>query len=111
MLNGKSGDIYNISASNLKTNIDIINRICLIVKQKTGKETEIKFTADRPGHDKRYSLDSTKIKEELGWRLDTDFDSALYETVSWYLENQTWWNPLVNDSILHPHPWELEWNK
>jgi dTDP-glucose 4,6-dehydratase len=111
ILKGKSGDIYNVSASNLITNIDIINRICWIVKQKTGKETEIKFTTDRPGHDRRYSLDSTKIKEELGWRADTDFDSALHETVSWYLENEAWWNPLVNASILHPQPWKLDWNK
>jgi dTDP-glucose 4,6-dehydratase len=107
MLKGKPGDIYNISASNLMTNIEMINRICWIVKQKTGKETEIKFTTDRPGHDRRYSLDSTKIKEELHWRPDTDFDTALYETVSWYLGNEAWWKPLVNASILHPQPWKL----
>jgi dTDP-glucose 4,6-dehydratase len=108
---GKSGEVYNISASNLLTNVDIINRICWIVKQKTGKETEIKFSTDRPGHDRRYSLDSTKIKEELGWRPDIDFDTALYQTVSWYLENEAWWTPLVNASILHPQPWKLDWNK
>jgi dTDP-glucose 4,6-dehydratase len=111
MLKGKSGDIYNISTSNLMTNIDIVNKICSIVKQKTGKVAEIKFTPDRPGHDRRYSLDSTRIKEELDWRPETDFYTALSETVSWYLENEAWWSPLVNASMLHPQPWNLDWNK
>lgn len=108
MLKGKSNNIYNISTSDLMTNIDIVNKICLIVKQKTGKEAEIKFTADRPGHDRRYSLDSTRIREELVWRPEKDFDTALSETVLWYLENEAWWSPLIDASIMHPQPWKLD---
>ena len=111
MLKGKSSNVYNISTSNLMTNIDIVTKICSMVKQKTGKEAEIKFTADRPGHDRRYSLNSTRIREELVWRPEIDFDTALSKTVLWYLENEAWWSPLIDASIMHPQPWKLDQNK
>jgi dTDP-glucose 4,6-dehydratase len=107
MCKGRSGEIYNISSSNLMTNLDMVNKVSSIVKEHTNKETEIKFTDDRPGHDRRYSLNSTKIIKELGWRPKVDFNTALFETVMWYLENEMWWNPLVNASIIHPQPWNL----
>ena len=76
------------------------------IKKETKKETEIKFNEDRPGHDRRYSLDSTKIRQDLGWNPHIDFDNALFETVKWYLENEIWWTPLLSSSILHPQPWK-----
>jgi dTDP-glucose 4,6-dehydratase len=69
----------------------------------------IEYVGDRPGHDKRYSIDCSKIENEIGWKPENDFDSALQKTVHWYLENQEWWNPLVNENTLHPQPWTLSW--
>lgn len=106
MLEGRAGEIYNISTMSLVKNIDIVKKICMIIKKETKKETEIKFTEDRPGHDRRYSLDSTKIRQDLGWNPHIDFDNALFETVKWYLENEIWWTPLLSSSILHPQPWK-----
>ena len=111
MLKGRPGEIYNISTNNLWKNVDLVKKIRSIVKQRTGKETEIKLTSDRPGHDRRYSLDSKKIRKEIQWEPQIDFDNALDKTVTWYLENELWWGPLVNPSILHPQPWEVEWSK
>lgn len=108
MVKGRRGEIYNISASNPTTNIDIINMVSSIVKQQTKQEANIKFTDDRPGHDQRYSLNSTKIEQEIGWRPEIDFESALSQTVTWYLENEQWWKPLINTSVIHPHPWKLD---
>ncbi len=72
-------------------------------------ESQIEFVEDRPGHDVRYSLDSSKIREELGWRPIQTFENGLEATVRWYLENEDWWRPLVNDNVLHPTPWKLKW--
>jgi dTDP-glucose 4,6-dehydratase len=111
MLKARAAEIYNISTNNLLKNIDIVEKICSIVKQRTGKETKIKLTNDRPGHDRRYSLDSTKIRNEIGWSPRIDFDKALDDTITWYLENNQWWAPLLNESILHQQPWALDWSK
>ena len=67
----------------------------------------IEYVGDRPGHDKRYSIDCTKIENQTGWRPKYDFDNALKQTVSWYLENQSWWEPLIDDDTLHPQPWTI----
>jgi dTDP-glucose 4,6-dehydratase len=107
MRKGRRGDIYNISASNPMKNIDIINKVSSIVKQHTKKEANIKFTDDRPGHDKRYSLNSAKIEHEIGWRPETDFESALLQTVRWYLENGEWWKPLAT-AYGNAKPWKLD---
>lgn len=103
---GHPGQIYNISASNSMTNIDLVHRISSLVKVKTGKLSRIKFIEDRPGHDYRYSLESTKIRTELGWRPETDFDSSLEETVEWYLNNEEWWIDLVDPYVTDSHPWK-----
>lgn len=68
----------------------------------------IEFVEDRPGHDIRYSLDSSKIRE-LGWKTENSFKEGLEETVKWYLENEWWWQPLADERLLHPTPWKLEW--
>jgi len=64
---------------------------------------------DRPGHDVRYSLDSSKIRGKLGWRQRHSFEEALRETVNWYVENEWWWRPIATDKVLHPTPWRLRW--
>ena len=74
-------------------------------------ESLIEFVEDRPGHDIRYSLDSSKIRNELGWRPRHDFESALEQTVSWYLENERWWKSIASEEVLHPTPWRLGWAK
>jgi len=73
------------------------------------KDDLIEFVEDRPGHDIRYSLDSSKIRNELSWRPRYKLDEALRMTVSWYLENEHWWRPLAREDVLHPTPWKLRW--
>jgi len=72
-------------------------------------EDLIEFAEDRPGHDLRYSLDSIKIRHELGWRPKYAFDNALRETVEWYLSNEKWWRSLADERTLSPIPWKIKW--
>ncbi len=101
---GKAGEIYNISAGNELTNIEIVEKIVEMIKKP---ESLITFVEDRPGHDIRYSLDSSKIRKELGWKPKFGFEESLLSTVQWYLENERWWTPFATDVILHPTPWKL----
>ncbi len=87
---GKPGEIYNIGGGNEKKNIDITRTILKILNKP---ESLIEFIEDRPGHDKRYSLDSSRLKG-LGWRPNYDFEKALEATVEWYKKNEWWWKPL-----------------
>jgi dTDP-glucose 4,6-dehydratase len=103
---GKSGEIYNISGKNEYMNIDIVRRILKFLGKN---EDLIEFVEDRPGHDIRYSLNTTKIETELKWRPKYDFDHALNETIKWYVNNEWWWKPLATDEILHPTPWKIRW--
>jgi dTDP-glucose 4,6-dehydratase len=101
---GEKGEIYNISSGEEKTNLEVVKTILEIM----GKDDLIEFVEDRPGHDLRYSLDSSKIRE-LGWRPRHNFREGIKKTVNWYLENTWWWKPLANGKVLHPMPWKLEW--
>jgi len=101
---GVSGEIYNVSAGNEVPNIDIVKKI---ITQLGKPESLITFVEDRPGHDTRYSLDSTKTRNELGWKPVCNFEDSLKSTVNWYLENEHWWTPFATDVILHPTPWKL----
>ena len=103
---GQSNEIYNISSGNEFTNLEIVNRILEIMNKS---KSLIEFVDDRPGHDLRYSLDSSKIRNKLGWRPKNTFDSALESTVDWYLSNEWWWKPIASERILHPTPWKLGW--
>ena len=103
---GVKGQIYNVSAGSEKTNLEVVSEILRIMGKD---ESQIEFVEDRPGHDVRYSLDSSKIREELGWKPIQTFEKGLEATVQWYLENEDWWRPLVNDNVLHPTPWKLKW--
>jgi dTDP-glucose 4,6-dehydratase len=87
---GEPGVVYNIGAGNEFTNRELVDRLLNL----TGyDETMVELVADRLGHDRRYSIDSTRIRE-LGWAPRHDFEKALEETVAWYRENRWWWEPL-----------------
>jgi len=103
---GERGQIYNVSSGDERANLEVVGEILKIM----GDDTELlEFVEDRPGHDLRYSLDSSKIREELGWEPVQTFESGLKATVQWYLDNVDWWRPLINDNVLHPTPWKLKW--
>jgi dTDP-glucose 4,6-dehydratase len=104
---GKSGEIYNITAWNEISNKDIVEKILKIMKKPLDL---IEFVPDRPGHDKHYSVDSSKIKNEINWIPKFNFDDALVQTVNWYIENKSWWEPLIDEKTLHSQPWTLNWN-
>ena len=88
---GKPGEVYNIGANEEKTNLELIHRLLDIM----GKSRElITFVADRPGHDRRYALDITKISTELGWKPAYSFEKALSATVDWYINNEAWWRKI-----------------
>lgn len=103
---GASGEIYNISAGEEKTNLDVVGKVLEALGKDPGS---LEFVEDRPGHDLRYSLDSSKIRDELGWRPMHTFESGIEETVRWYIKNEEWWKPLLDDKVLHPTPWKLVW--
>ena len=103
---GIPGQVYNITAYEEITNKTIVEKILQIL----GKSNDsIEYVPDRPGHDKRYSIDCSKIEKEIGWKPRFTFDVALKDTVNWYLKNQDWWEPLVDETTLHPQPWTLNW--
>jgi dTDP-glucose 4,6-dehydratase len=103
---GKAGQIYNISSGSETPNIETVSTIL----RTLGKpEDLITHVEDRPGHDARYSLNSSKIRKELGWRPKYNFKEALKQTIQWYVDNEWWWKPLATDEILHPTPWKLGW--
>lgn len=101
---GEKGEIYNVSSGNEKSNLEVANEILSLI----GKKDLIEFVEDRPGHDVRYSLNSSKIRK-LGWRPKHSFKEGLKKTVEWYLNNEWWWKPLATDKVLHPTPWKLSW--
>jgi len=103
---GKIGETYNVSAGNELRNIDVVKTILNIMGKP---ENLITFVEDRPGHDIRYSLNSSKIRKELGWKPKHNFEEALRTTVDWYVENEQWWKPLATEQVLHPTPWKLKW--
>ena len=99
---GKIGETYNIGGNNEIRNIDIVKSICNILDSikpaSSGKSYHdlITYVTDRPGHDFRYAIDSTKIKKELNWIPKETFDTGLIKTIEWYLNNDTWWNKIHN---------------
>ena len=103
---GISGHVYNITAYDELTNKTIVEKTLDIL----GKSHDmIEYVGDRPGHDKRYSIDCSKIENQIGWKHQYKFDDALKQTVDWYLQNQSWWEPLINENTLHPQPWTITW--
>jgi len=94
---GESGNVYNIGAENERTNIEIVKLILNILGKP---ETLIKYVKDRPGHDRRYAIDSTKIKKELGFEAKVGFKMGMEETVAWYIENKSWWKRIKSGEYL-----------
>jgi len=84
---GKSGQVYNVGGNNEKTNIDIVK---LILENLNKDESLINYVKDRPGHDRRYAIDSSKIQREIGWKPKYTFETGITETIGWYLDNSTW---------------------
>ena len=102
-LNGKSGESYNISDSNELTNIELIEKIL----EHMNKSKDLTyFVEDRPGHDLRYGMDSSKIRNELGWKPKNSIDKNLETTIRWYLNNKEWWSELATEEMLDPTPWK-----
>ena len=97
---GAVGETYNVGGNNEQRNLDVVQAICDLVDELApnaavgSRRQLITFVADRPGHDKRYAIDSRKIQNELGWRARDDFATGLRKTVRWYLENEAWWRPI-----------------
>jgi dTDP-glucose 4,6-dehydratase len=103
---GPAGSVYNVSAENEMPNLEVVKRILKML----GKPTDlVQFVEDRPGHDFRYSLDSGRIRSELGWKPQHNFQASLQETVEWYVKNDWWWRPLISDKVLSATPWKEKW--
>jgi dTDP-glucose 4,6-dehydratase len=103
---GSPGTVYNVSAGNELANLEVVKKVLAILNKSTDI---IHFVEDRPGHDLRYSLNSSKIRNTLGWKPHLEFEDALRVTVDWYQANENWWKPLLNDKILSPTPWKESW--
>ena len=92
--NSRIGETYNIGGNNEQTNLTVVEKICTILDELTPKPTRhsslIAYVKDRPGHDRRYAIDCSKIKRDLGWEAKENFDSGLIKTIQWYLENPSW---------------------
>lgn len=95
---GQVGRKYNVGGRNERTNIDVVEAVCALLDKYApcgrAHRNLIEYVADRPGHDRRYAIDATRIEGELGWRASEDFESGLDRTVLWYLKNEAWWRPL-----------------
>lgn len=96
---GIPGETYNIGGHNERTNLEVVRTICRILDElrpkKSGSyEDQIDFVQDRPGHDLRYAIDPSKLRNTLGWMPETGFDSGIRKTVQWYLDNDWWWRPI-----------------
>jgi dTDP-glucose 4,6-dehydratase len=113
---GKPGETYNIGGNNEMRNIDLVRLLCRLLDEALEKRPELRtkhltsdlrpptseslitFVTDRPGHDLRYAIDATKIKNELGWEPKQDHESGFRKTVEWYLENEAWWQNILDGS-------------
>ena len=97
---GGAGETYHIGGRNERTNIEVVRAVCALLDEMRpapggARERQIGFVADRPGHDRRYAIDPSKIERELGWRPAETFESALAKTVRWYLDHEDWWRNIL----------------
>ncbi len=99
---GRLGETYNVGGNNEKRNIDIVHTICDILDQLVPSERGIRrrelitYVEDRPGHDLRYAIDASKLRDELGWEPQEDSESGFHKTVSWYVQNRAWWEDILS---------------
>jgi len=97
---GRIGDTYNIGGRNERTNLYVVETICALLDElapsnRGSYHRLISFVADRPGHDRRYAIDASKLENELGWRAAENFETGLTKTVKWYIDNQAWWHAIL----------------
>ncbi|MCD9031658.1 dTDP-glucose 4,6-dehydratase [Luteimonas sp. Y-2-2-4F] len=101
---GRVGETYNVGGDAERENIEVVRTICRLLDERRPREdgqprsSQIAFVADRPGHDRRYAIDASKLRDELGWRPRHDFDSGIAETVDWYLSHQDWVQRILDGS-------------
>lgn len=103
---GVVGETYNVGGRNERTNLHVVENICHLLDEispgATGsRRSLISFVADRPGHDRRYAIDATKLERELGWRADENFESGLAKTVRWFFDNRKWWQAILDRGYQH----------
>lgn len=97
---GQPGETYNIGGRNERTNLQVVETVCRILDELRPKQDgtpyakQIVFVADRPGHDRRYAIDADKLRRQLGWEPEENFDTGIRRTVQWYLDNAWWWEPI-----------------
>lgn len=103
---GKAGETYNIGGFNEWRNIDLVKLLCKLMDEKLGRkngesENLITYVKDRPGHDRRYAIDASKINKELGWKPSVTFEEGLSQTIDWYLENTGWLKHVTSGEYMH----------
>ncbi|MBC7768800.1 MAG: dTDP-glucose 4,6-dehydratase [Phycisphaerales bacterium] len=95
---GELGRCYNVGGRNERANIDVVHTICDLLDRHARKDAAhralIEFVTDRPGHDRRYAIDASRLENELGWRARETFETGMERTVRWYINNEAWWGPL-----------------
>lgn len=98
---GAVGETYNVGGRNERTNLHVVESICDLLDEMSPRTASsrrglISFVADRPGHDRRYAIDASKLERELGWRADENFESGLTKTVRWFFDNRNWWQTILD---------------
>lgn len=107
LVNADAGSQYNIGGDNERTNLEIVKIICDVLQNANLKKSnfksfsdQVKYVEDRPGHDKRYAVNSSKIAKDLSWRAESDFHASIHKTVHWYIDNQSWWQKIIDNNTL-----------
>lgn len=115
---GRTGATYNVAADQERTNLEVVRSVCRLLAQETGNAVEhflalVRFVPDRPGHDRRYAMQTKRIASELGWRPEVTFEDGLRKTVQWYLANRDWVDRVTSGEYrsyydaVYAHRWQL----
>jgi dTDP-glucose 4,6-dehydratase len=97
---GMVGETYNVGGRNERSNLHVVETICDLLDELSpntagARRRLITFVADRPGHDRRYAIDASKLERELGWGAEENFESGIAKTVQWYIDQETWWRAIL----------------